>query len=171
MIPQALFCRTASPFANTFSLLSLPCLFHRSDTASGLYRRPADRACSASACQPPCGFRVSPKQSSAQNAEHSFGPPDNAPTCLGRRAPCIASRGVSRAPSEPRDQKEISEMATTTVVAPPQNGFTNQILHGDCIEVMRQMPANSVDFILTDPPYLVNYRGRSGRTIQNDVDE
>jgi DNA modification methylase len=36
---------------------------------------------------------------------------------------------------------------------------------------MRQMHANAVDFILTDPPYLVNYRDRSGRTIQNDVDE
>ena len=33
------------------------------------------------------------------------------------------------------------------------------------------MPANSVDFILTDPPYLVNYRDRTGRTIHNDVDE
>ena len=31
------------------------------------------------------------------------------------------------------------------------------------------MPANSVDFILTDPPYLVNYRDRDGRTIQNDA--
>jgi site-specific DNA-methyltransferase (adenine-specific) len=62
-------------------------------------------------------------------------------------------------------------MATTTVVTPQQSNFTDQILHGDCIEVMRQMPANSVDFILTDPPYLVNYRDRSGRTIQNDVDE
>jgi DNA modification methylase len=61
-------------------------------------------------------------------------------------------------------------MATTTV-ATAQNNLTNQILHGDCIEVMRQIPANSVDFILTDPPYLVNYRDRSGRTIQNDVDE
>jgi DNA modification methylase len=30
--------------------------------------------------------------------------------------------------------------------------------------------ANSVDFILTDPPYLVNYRDRTGRTIQNDAD-
>jgi site-specific DNA-methyltransferase (adenine-specific) len=36
---------------------------------------------------------------------------------------------------------------------------------------MRQMPANSVDFILTAPPYLVNYRDRTGRTIQNDADE
>lgn len=45
----------------------------------------------------------------------------------------------------------------------------NAILHGDCIQVMHQMPANSVDFILTDPPYLVNFRDRDGRTIQNDV--
>jgi site-specific DNA-methyltransferase (adenine-specific) len=45
----------------------------------------------------------------------------------------------------------------------------NEILHGDCIEAMRQMPSNSVDFILTDPPYLVNYRDRDGRTIQNDT--
>jgi site-specific DNA-methyltransferase (adenine-specific) len=34
---------------------------------------------------------------------------------------------------------------------------------------MREMPANSVDLILTDPPYLVNYRDRDGRTIQNDA--
>ena len=55
--------------------------------------------------------------------------------------------------------------AQTTV----QNRFINSIMRGDCIQVMRQMPANSVDFILTDPPYLVNYRDRSGRSIQNDV--
>jgi site-specific DNA-methyltransferase (adenine-specific) len=45
----------------------------------------------------------------------------------------------------------------------------NTVLHGDCIEKMREMPANSVDFILTDPPYLVNYCDRDGRTIQNDA--
>jgi DNA modification methylase len=42
------------------------------------------------------------------------------------------------------------------------------ILNGNCIDKMRQMPANSIDFILTDPPYLVNYRDRNGRSIQND---
>jgi site-specific DNA-methyltransferase (adenine-specific) len=31
------------------------------------------------------------------------------------------------------------------------------------------MPANSVDLILTDPPYLVNYRDRNDRSIPNDV--
>ena len=56
--------------------------------------------------------------------------------------------------------------AQTTV----QHQLINTIAHDDCIQVMRQMPANSVDFILTDPPYLVNYRDRQGRTLQNDTD-
>ncbi len=60
-------------------------------------------------------------------------------------------------------------MATTSQAIAQKSSFTNQIVHGDCIEVMRQMPANSVDFILTDPPYLVNYRDRTGRSIHNDV--
>ncbi len=47
----------------------------------------------------------------------------------------------------------------------------NVILRGDCIDVMHRMPSNSVDFILTDPPYLVNYCDRSGRSIQNDANE
>jgi site-specific DNA-methyltransferase (adenine-specific) len=39
---------------------------------------------------------------------------------------------------------------------------------GDCIDVMAHMPCACVDFILTDPPYVVNYRDRSGRSIAND---
>jgi site-specific DNA-methyltransferase (adenine-specific) len=58
-------------------------------------------------------------------------------------------------------------MATT--VHTEQSSFTNRILHGDCVDVMRQMRDNSVDFVLTDPPYLVNYHDREGRSIQNDV--
>jgi DNA modification methylase len=59
----------------------------------------------------------------------------------------------------------------TTSVQTQRSSSTNQILHGDCVRIMRQMPAESVDFILTDPPYLVNYRDRSNRAIQNDVDD
>jgi len=44
----------------------------------------------------------------------------------------------------------------------------NQIIHGDCIEVMRSLPNNTVDLVVTDPPYLVNYKDRSGCTIKND---
>jgi DNA modification methylase len=45
------------------------------------------------------------------------------------------------------------------------------VLSGDCIEVMRGLDRESVDFILTDPPYLVGYRSRDGRTIRNDADD
>jgi DNA modification methylase len=60
-------------------------------------------------------------------------------------------------------------MAATNSTTTPQNRLPNRIIHGDCIEIMRRMPSHSVDFILTDPPYLVNYRDREGRSIQNDV--
>jgi len=32
----------------------------------------------------------------------------------------------------------------------------NQIINGDCVEVMSKLPENSVDLILTSPPYSVN---------------
>jgi DNA modification methylase len=44
----------------------------------------------------------------------------------------------------------------------------NSVLHGNCIEIMHSLPENSADFILTDPPYLVHYKDREGRSIQND---
>ncbi|MFB2553799.1 DNA methyltransferase [Ensifer soli] len=44
----------------------------------------------------------------------------------------------------------------------------NAILHGDCITLMQRLQSGSVDFILTDPPYLVRYRDRHGRTVAND---
>ena len=46
----------------------------------------------------------------------------------------------------------------------------NTIINGDCIKVMAQLPAASVNFILTDPPYIVRYKSRDGRTIRNDND-
>jgi site-specific DNA-methyltransferase (adenine-specific) len=46
--------------------------------------------------------------------------------------------------------------------------YRNSIIHGDCIEVMKHFPAASIDFILTDPPYLVNYVSRDGRAVPND---
>ena len=46
--------------------------------------------------------------------------------------------------------------------------YANRVIHGDCIEVMREMPEQSVDLIVTDPPYLVRYRSRDGRSIAND---
>lgn len=45
----------------------------------------------------------------------------------------------------------------------------NMLLNGDCLDVLPRLPAHSADFVLTDPPYLVNYKDRSGRSIANDV--
>jgi site-specific DNA-methyltransferase (adenine-specific) len=34
--------------------------------------------------------------------------------------------------------------------------FINKVIHGDCLEVMRQMPDKCVDLVLTDPPYEIS---------------
>jgi adenine-specific DNA-methyltransferase len=47
--------------------------------------------------------------------------------------------------------------------------FTNTIIHGDCVQALAQLDQASVDFVLTDPPYLVNYRARDGRSVANDA--
>jgi site-specific DNA-methyltransferase (adenine-specific) len=42
------------------------------------------------------------------------------------------------------------------------------IFNADCIDMMPAFDQGSVDFILTDPPYITRYRGRDGRTVAND---
>jgi len=49
---------------------------------------------------------------------------------------------------------------------------TNKIICGDCIEEMKKMPDNSVDLILTDPPYGKKWtRGSNGIGILKDQNE
>jgi DNA modification methylase len=36
-----------------------------------------------------------------------------------------------------------------------------ELLHGDCVELMRAMPENSVDSIVTDPPYELSFMGKA----------
>lgn len=45
----------------------------------------------------------------------------------------------------------------------------SRFVQGNCVEIMAGFPDNAVDFILTDPPYLVGFRDRQGRTIAGDV--
>lgn len=57
-------------------------------------------------------------------------------------------------------------------IHPPANNRHEQSLNhhfnGDCIDVLKSLPAGSVDLTVTDPPYLVNYKDRDGRSIQGD---
>ncbi len=50
----------------------------------------------------------------------------------------------------------------------PSKAILNTIIEGDCLEVMRGLPDESIDFVLTDPPYAIAYHPRDGRTITND---
>ncbi|WP_343075468.1 DNA methyltransferase [Ruficoccus amylovorans] len=45
----------------------------------------------------------------------------------------------------------------------------NKVICGDCIDVMRTLPDESMDFVITDPPYLVNYHSRDKRSFANDT--
>ena len=36
-------------------------------------------------------------------------------------------------------------------------GVQNKVIHGDCLDVMRGLPDNAVDLLLTDPPYGLGY--------------
>jgi adenine-specific DNA-methyltransferase len=51
----------------------------------------------------------------------------------------------------------------------PISSFVNRIILGDCVAAMGRMPPGSVDFIATDPPYLVGYTSRDGRRVANDT--
>ena len=48
--------------------------------------------------------------------------------------------------------------------------FQNSIIHADCLKALPMLTDGSVDVILTDPPYLVNYQSRDGRRVSNDDD-
>ena len=37
---------------------------------------------------------------------------------------------------------------------------TNQIIKGDCLEQLKLLPENSVDAIITDPPYGIGFMGK-----------
>lgn len=44
----------------------------------------------------------------------------------------------------------------------------SRFILGNCVQTMANFPDNAIDFILTDPPYLVGFKDRAGRTIAGD---
>ena len=46
----------------------------------------------------------------------------------------------------------------------------NNIYQGDCIELLKKMPDNSVDLIFADPPYNLQLNGELYRPNQTKVD-
>jgi len=57
---------------------------------------------------------------------------------------------------------------TTSTLTATNAANRNTVLHGDCVEIMNRMQPGSVDFVITDPPYITRYADRAGRTVAND---
>lgn len=39
----------------------------------------------------------------------------------------------------------------------------NKLIHGDSLTILRQMDSDSIDAIITDPPYGINYKSNFGK--------
>lgn len=46
--------------------------------------------------------------------------------------------------------------------------FRNQIMCGESQHLLSTLPENSVDLVVTDPPYLISYKDSFGRKVRND---
>ena len=44
---------------------------------------------------------------------------------------------------------------------------TNKIYQGDCIEELKKLPDNSIDAIITDPPYGLEFMGKDWDKFKN----
>lgn len=44
----------------------------------------------------------------------------------------------------------------------------SRLLQGDATELLKRLPAGCIDLVVADPPYLANFRDRTGRTFPND---
>ena len=50
--------------------------------------------------------------------------------------------------------------------------YINQIINADCMDILKELPDKSIDLVLTDPPYAMNfqsnYRQIKHKKIEND---
>lgn len=46
----------------------------------------------------------------------------------------------------------------------------NKIINADCMDILKKLPDNSVDLVLTDPPYLIKNTTAGGKTRENELD-
>ena len=62
---------------------------------------------------------------------------------------------------DPESGKSATDAEQATAIDP----FLNQLICGDCLEVMAQMPAESVDLVVTSPPY--NLKNSTGNGMKD----
>ena len=72
-----------------------------------------------------------------------------------RKRPCKAVEAVEAAPVA------VPTVPNTVPIVPKTIplDWINQVQLGDCIAYMKQLPANSIDMVCTDPPYFLDGLG------------
>ena len=55
---------------------------------------------------------------------------------------------------------EVDEPTPSVTESRQKNQPINQVLHGDSLEVLKTLEDNSVDSIVTDPPYELGFMGK-----------
>jgi site-specific DNA-methyltransferase (adenine-specific) len=69
-------------------------------------------------------------------------------------------------------RQKMNELAKKIACYEPDELNVNTIYNGDCLELMKKIPDESIDMILTDPPYAINfhsgYRKNKYDKIKND---
>jgi modification methylase len=69
-----------------------------------------------------------------------------------------------------RPVTQIKVTRTGTKAGPPDATPRNAILRGDCVELLRALPEDSVDLVFADPPYNLQLAGALSRPDQSVVD-
>ncbi|MCW6510156.1 site-specific DNA-methyltransferase [Lichenifustis flavocetrariae] len=81
-----------------------------------------------------------------------------------------AQRAHTRAVG-PKPQSKVSRPgASSAVLANVPDLRKNTVYLGDCIDVLRSLPAESVDLVFADPPYNLQLEGQLSRPDQSTVD-
>jgi DNA modification methylase len=67
---------------------------------------------------------------------------------------------------QPKPKPKQGDTMTTDSTFTAAN--LNTVIHGKCVEIMNRMEPGSIDFVITDPPYITHYCARDGRRVAND---
>ncbi len=64
-----------------------------------------------------------------------------------------------------RSSKDRIDLEPDFAIAPQKLEYLNQIVHGDALEIMQRIPSESIDLVITSPPY--NLKNSTGNGMKD----
>ncbi|MBI4245291.1 MAG: site-specific DNA-methyltransferase [Planctomycetes bacterium] len=59
-----------------------------------------------------------------------------------------------------KDEALSTTCSTISITSDKLDGFTDKIFQGDCINGMQLIPSNSIDLVITDPPFAIDFKAK-----------